>query len=187
VHKPLLIGLTLAIACAWMTAASDAQTSGQKAKQRKRPPAATGAFSRFAPGPEALARDLAKIQEERERYKGITVKPHPEAAGDIRDVHKSVAASLMKSDFVPPERLQRFQWIPQEMRTPITGWDATILSAAPIPGGIVVKMKVYPKHDGDAGFHAPNDYLIETYKVSGGTVKYVGSEGPPSRGILIFN
>lgn len=136
---------------------------------------------------EAYDRAIVAAQRERERYKGITVKPHPQALGVTLDNHKRIGAIVEKADFVPAARLQRFRWVVDEMHTPITGWHATILDAAPVKGGFTVTIKVTPKHDGNGSFYAPNDYMIESYAVSAKGVQFLGWQAPATRGVVVIN
>lgn len=185
-RRELIAGMTLALLFSWMMVA-EAQTASRPPMRKNQMPIANYLFSRPSLSPEARAEASAKAQQERERYKGITVKPHPQALGANLTAQSKLAALIASKDYIPEARRERFRWISDEMRTPITGWDATIVGTVPNDNGVLVKIKVSPKHEGDVGFHAPDEFLFESYLVSGNQIKYLGSEGPPRRGVVVFN
>jgi hypothetical protein len=186
VHKAILVGVSLFISASVM--AAEAQSPKRSATQNNQPAVASN--NHFIPphlSSEAYWQASQRAQQERERYKGITVNPHPQALGATHTFQMNICKLISKLDFVPDARLQRFRWIPQEMNTPITGWKAIILDTAPAADGVLVRIKVTPRHDGNGGFHAPNAFTIESYVLKNNQISYIGLEGPASRGIIIFN
>jgi hypothetical protein len=126
---------------------------------------------------ERLAADLL----ERQRYKGISVKPHQDARGENLRLQLEVAAVLMRLDYVPAHRVQEFRWIEEEYATKITGYNGQILEMAPIPGGVRVKLKVRPTYWSTLN---SGDHTIEYYDYANGRIEHRGSEAPPSRGLV---
>lgn len=119
---------------------------------------------------------LERTRAEAERYKGLTIDSEDSRAARI----------LEKTDFVPQERMDRFKWIQQFPGTVITGWYGHIIESTPDKGGMFVKLKVTPKHDGNPSFHT-NDYTLETYYVSRSGVRHIETVGSSEPVIATVN
>lgn len=129
---------------------------------------------------------LLRDHQERERYKGITVNPHPAAKGAELVIQNRIAGLLSQEDFVPEFRIQRFLWIPERAETTITGWQGDILNVRPTPQGFLVDLRVIPRHDGNVGLHT-SDYTVETYNYINGSLHYINSTSPRNPGVITFN
>jgi hypothetical protein len=130
---------------------------------------------------KAYEENLAAAQEANQRYKGFTVKPHPDAKGENLRLQLEVAAVLMRLDYVPAHRVHEFRWIEEEYHTKITGYNGQILEIAPITGGVRVKLKVRPTYWSTLN---SGDHTIEYYDYANGQIEHRGSEAPPSRGLV---
>ena len=141
---------------------------------------------RVPANPEAAALQVSR-QREALRYRGLSVEPQPEAEGPELERQERICGLLSKLDFVPDNRLERFRWIGVHGGV-ITGWEGEIQEARAVPGGLVVTMKVYPRHTA-GGLAAVDGHAVEQYLYSGGRLRFLGSveveDGRPK--VFAFN
>jgi len=158
---------------------------GEAARAGDRPSfAAAVGKARSTDFTEASVRAWEKFRAEDRRYKGLTVTAGRNALGDEVEVPPGVRQTLERLDFIPDAR-KRFAWIEDEMGGLIVGWQATVIASRPVPNGFIVDLQVYPRHT-NTGFTATRDFLIERYEVIGQRIRFLGAEGPPTRGPLIY-
>jgi|GEM_PF-5087724 len=129
--------------------------------------------------------DQAEIEKDLQ-YKGMIIEIDPKAKGVERTIQQQIANLLSKQDSVPVARAQRFRFISEDLRTVITGWQCRITSLTNTPGGIVAKVHVVPRNDGNPTLHT-NDYTIESYLFADGEIRYLGSEFPRTLRIICYN
>lgn len=179
-----LVALAIIFACSAVVAA-DAKRDSRKARRKTASAAATlQSVMNFDEGRHS--QQVASIIEETELYTGIHVGVDKNLKGVTAKQLKVIATIMANADIQPPDRIQRFSWIPEQLATKITGWDATIIEMAPTAEGIHVRFRVMPLHAGNAGLMT-TDYALETYMISDSGAQLLQIGFPPHRGAVSFN
>jgi hypothetical protein len=166
------IRLTLSIvALALMAVPSVVAQTGNQGNSPKRPVKLPGVFS-GAEHREKRAQELERERQERERYKGISVKTDPKATGDDLALQKRIADLLSAMDIVPSQRVECFKWMSKNKYLKITGWYGAILDVTSDLDGAIVTLEVRPRHDLDGSF-ATSSHTVERYRFANGKLRFL--------------
>lgn len=132
-----------------------------------RPPAPT----RIAPArPQVVAEP---------KYQGTSIRPHPGAAGFVRNLQQRIALELSAAEPEPDVRLLYFEWI-QDHDVTFTGWLGVIEQASGQSGNWIARVRITPRLVTDDGATAvADDQLIETYECVAGRVRFVNMQLAP--------
>lgn len=124
------------------------------------------------------AEEQEREQQERERYKGITLKSDSEVTAVDRALQKQIAGILKANDLALTQRIEHYQWMSKNRYLKITGWYASISNVALGPNGMIVTLKVSPRHDCDGSFmttsHTTERYLFANGKLTFLDLIYTG-------------
>jgi hypothetical protein len=160
-----VVGLTL------MAVPSVVGQTGNQGNRPKRPVKLPGVIS-TAEQKEKRAQELERERQERERYKGISVKTDPKATGDDLALQKRIADLLSAMDIVPSQRVECFEWMSRNKYLKITGWYGSILDVTSDPDGAIVTLEVRPRHDCDGSFRT-SSHTIESYRYANGKLRFL--------------
>jgi hypothetical protein len=154
------------------------------AQRGRRAAGAAGSINVPKDTPATAQASAIALEMERQRagsYRGLEVKPHPDAKGEALAIQERIADRLARLDYVPAQRIEHFRWIPEQLGLPIAGWRGQIVAAEPAQDGVRITMKVAPI----AGVGTA-DHMLESYLYTNGRLVHLASEGAPSRGVTIF-
>ncbi len=182
-RKSLPVVLMFAFACSVVLAA---ETKKERRKAGRQSAAAPTLQMLMQTNEEDYSQQVASYRAEAERYKGIRVSIDEGLKVVSAPQLKLIATIMEDADFVPTQRLQRFSWIEEHQGTKISGWNATIVEAGPADGSMLVKFKVSPRHEGNAGLMT-TDYTLETYMISLSGAQFLQVEFPTTPRIVTFN
>jgi hypothetical protein len=133
--------------------------------------------SKNSPAAERAVRAMEKDRERRYSYRGLSVEPHPEAAGDELAMQERIAALMARLDYVPAHRAEHFRWVHDELNMPIYGWKGKIAESHHTPDGVVVTVRIWPIAPFGTG-----DNTLETYLYNkAGRLIHLHSEGAALR------
>ena len=118
------------------------------------------------------AEDQEREQQERERYKGITLKSDSRVTGVHRALQKQIAGILKANDLALTQRIEHHEWMSNTRYLNITGWYASISNVALGPNGMIVTLKVRPRHDCDGSFMTTS-HTIERYLFANGKLTFL--------------
>jgi hypothetical protein len=110
--------------------------------------------------------------------KFLTVNPERNVDKALLPVHQKVATALTKANLPPPAcRIEHFKFLDQPDRLKFRGWHGFITNVEPVPGGILVTLRISPIFEQAMS----SETLIEQYSIINGVIDFVGAQANPSR------
>ena len=109
----------------------------------------------------------------------------PPEAGGASTVPQAIARQISTQDFCPPERMTHFAWLEQKPRDGrsgpgLVGWWGVIEETTRDSDGWLVSVAVEPRlGNGGTMVHMIEDFYIEVYRFSAGTLRFVKAIVPP--------